>query len=165
MIKDAPYYTNLLLSIYSCKVPFTLEVVHTKPKKRLGAYYPKTARIKIFDGWSDVHNCDETARIKIFDGWSDVHNCDETAIHEYAHHLHYTEFGKRKKKQAPHGREYWQIYGQLVWRASHIGAFNDKRLPVISFDSMQENGGLRPSKKRDLIKRTRLIKLVAAFWH
>ena len=147
MIKDAQYYTNLLLSIYSCKVPFSLEVVHTKPKKRLGAYYPKTARIKIFDGWGDVHNC------------------DETAIHEYAHHLHYTEFGKRKKKQAPHGREYWQIYGQLVWRASHIGAFNDNRLPVIYFDSMNETAGLQPPKKRDLIKRTRLIKLVAAFWH
>lgn len=115
MDKDAQYYNDLLLSLYDCKVPFKVEVLHTKPRTRMGLYVPKSRKIRIYDGWSIVHNC------------------DETAIHEYAHHIHFTEFSKNKRKQAPHGREFWQIYGQLIWRAKTLGLYQEEFQPVIDF--------------------------------
>ena len=115
MVQDARYFKDLLLTIYPCKFPFALVIKDDRPKKRLGTYYGKTRRIVLHSGWADKY--------------SPI----ETAIHEYAHHLHYTEFGKSKKKQAPHGKEYWQIYGQLIWRAKMKGIYDDPSLPVLNF--------------------------------
>ena len=115
MDNEAEYYKELLLTLYPCKEPFSLAVKTDKPKKRLGTYYSGKKRIIVHVGWSSKYDM------------------VETAIHEYAHHIHYTEFDKAKKKQAPHGREFWQIYGQLMNRARVLGICNDKRASVIDF--------------------------------
>lgn len=82
----------------------------------------------------------------------------KTAIHEYAHHIHYTEFDKGEKKQAPHGREFWQIYGQLMCRAKELGICDDKRAAVIVFPREEElpadNNSISGSKSvSDIINR------------
>ena len=102
-----------LLRLYPCKTPFILIVLHKKPKTKMGTYI-----------WAK-------RRIRVYDGWGDTRVCLETAIHEYAHHLHYTEFGKEKKKQRPHGPEFWQIYGQLMNRAEAIGIDLESFGPVL----------------------------------
>ena len=115
MGNEAGYYRDLLLALYPCKESFSLAVKTDKPKKRLGTYYSGKKRIIVHEGWSSKYDM------------------IETAIHEYAHHIHYTEFDKVKKKQAPHGKEFWQIYGQLMNRARVLGICNDKRATVIDF--------------------------------
>ena len=97
------YYRDLLLAIYPSKVPFTLAVKDDKPKKRVGTYYLKSHRIILHSGWEPRYNM------------------VEAAIHEYAHHIHDTEFEGSARKQAPHGKEFWQIYGQLMGRARALG--------------------------------------------
>ena len=118
--KDPKYSHDLLTEIYPCKVPFTLAVKSDKPKKRLGTYYGSKRRIIIHIGWSGRYDM------------------VETAIHEYAHHIHFTEFDKGEKKQAPHGKEFWQIYGQLMCRAKELGICNDRRAAVIDFPNLAE---------------------------
>lgn len=103
---SADYYKDLLRKIYPCKVPFDLVLVHTKPKTRMGSYNPRTRMIRINDGWGDT-----------------MHST-ETAIHEYAHHIHFTEKGKTKRKEEPHGRQFWQIYGQLMFIAKKKGFYD-----------------------------------------
>ena len=115
MDSKAESYKSFLQKIYLCKVPFSLEVRPTKPKKRLGTYYYRRRKIIIHEGWAETHDC------------------HETAIHEYAHHIHATEFGMKERKQKPHGREFWMIYGQLLCRARQLGLFCDESLPAISF--------------------------------
>ena len=118
--KDPTYYHDILMAIYPCRVPFTLAVKDDKPKKRLGTYYSSKKRIIIHIGWGCKYDM------------------VETAIHEYAHHIHYTEFDKGEKKQAPHGREFWQIYGQLMCKAKEMGICDDKRATVIEFPRVKE---------------------------
>lgn len=120
MEKEPKYYHDLLMAIYPCKVPFTLAVKDDKPKKRLGTYYSSSKRIIIHLGWSVKYDM------------------VETAIHEYAHHVHYTEFDKSGRKQTPHGKEFWQIYGQLMCRAKELGICNDCRATVIDFPRVEE---------------------------
>lgn len=103
---DAEFFKSFLLDIYQCTKPFDLVVVHTKPKTRMGTYAPRFSRIRINDGWGDTE-------------W-----CKEIAIHEYAHHIHFTEKGKTRKKEDPHGKEFWQIYGQLILLAKQKGLYN-----------------------------------------
>ena len=118
--ESSEFYKNLLMEIYPCKVPFTLRVLHTKPKTHCGMYYSASKHISINDKGRSVRQC------------------TEIAIHEYAHHLHYTEFGKKEKKQAPHGREFWQIYGQLMGRAKELGHQTDLFAPVLVFPKNPE---------------------------
>jgi hypothetical protein len=99
MEQPASYFKQYLLSIYKCKIDFEVFLTHRKPKTRMGTYSPSLKRIRIHDGWGDV----------------DV--CKEIAIHEYAHHLHLTEFNRNELGQRPHGHEFWQIYGILMNRA------------------------------------------------
>lgn len=103
---DAAYFKSFLLEIYQCARPFDLVVVHTKPKTRMGTYAPRFARIRINDGWGDTERC------------------KEIAIHEYAHHIHYTEKAKTKRKEEPHGKQFWQIYGQLILHAKQKGLYS-----------------------------------------
>ena len=110
----ATYYHDLLVDIYPCKVPFTVVVKEDKPKRRLGTYYGSTRRIVLHMGWA--HKYDPV----------------EVAIHEYAHHLHDTEF-KSEKKQAPHGPEFWQIYGQLMGMAKAKGIIDKGPGPILGF--------------------------------
>lgn len=104
--QEEKFYKDFLKQIYVCKVPFDVVVVHTKPKTRMGTCNPRSRRIRINDGWGNVHDC------------------KETAIHEYAHHIHYTEKGKTKRKEDPHGKQFWQIYGQLMFLAKQKGLYN-----------------------------------------
>lgn len=122
MVQDAKYYSEILLALYRCKVPFVMEVKDDRPQKRLGAYYTRTHRIVIHTGWSGAYNM------------------VETAIHEYAHHLQYTEFKNNQKKQTPHGKEFWQIYGQLIWRAKMMNLYYDENQPVLCFDTTPNEG-------------------------
>ena len=87
--KPGSYFSELLLALYPCRQSFDLKIIHSKPKGHCGLYKPVSESIRINDGWGDTHRC------------------IEIAIHEYAHHLHYTEFGKEEMKQRPHGREFW----------------------------------------------------------
>lgn len=112
---NSEYYKALLTAIYPCKVPFTVVVKDDKPKKRLGTYYGKTHRIILHLGWASKYNP------------------IEIAIHEYAHHINDTEFNSAKKKNAPHGKEFWQIYGQLMNRAKALGIYESESCPVLSF--------------------------------
>ena len=132
MTQEEQYYSKLLLSIYPCKVSFTVGVKNDKPKKRLGTYYPGKKRIIIHTGKRDKYNP------------------VETAIHEYAHHLHYTEFDKAKKKQAPHGKEFWQIYGQLMSRAKALRYYEDEGVPVITLPKYWPEPSLRQIFKDSL---------------
>ncbi len=45
----------------------------------------------------------------------------DTAIHEYAHHLQYSELYKDKRNVRPHGPEFYGIYRALVHRAWSLG--------------------------------------------
>ena len=117
--QSASFFSEILLRIYPCKTPFRLKILHKKPKTLMGSYT-----------WS-------TQVIRIYDGWGDTQVCTETAIHEYAHHLHQTEFGKEKYRQKPHGKQFWQIYGQLMQRAKDLGLYDDPKNPVLDFPSSQ----------------------------
>lgn len=115
--KTASYFTEQLLRIYPCKVPFELHILHTKPIRRCGSYWSHNRHILINDKFDIL----------------DTRRCMEVAIHEYAHHLHHTEFGKEEKRDKPHGPEYWMIYGQLMNRAKAIGIDVESYGPIIDF--------------------------------
>lgn len=127
MTQEEQYYHNLLSSIYPCKVPFTICVKNDKPKTRLGTYWPSRKHILIHTGRRDKYDP------------------VETAIHEYAHHIHYTEFDKEKKKQTPHGKEFWQIYGQLMNRANEMGLCKPERGVVLIFPKLDGKASLSDS--------------------
>ena len=109
--QSGEFFKEFLLQIYTCKYPFDLTVIHTKPKTRMGTYNPRTCRIRINDGWGNTERC------------------KEIAIHEYAHHIHFTEKGKMRRKEDPHGKQFWQIYGQLMFLAKQKSLYN-------SFDAL-----------------------------
>ena len=105
--QSGEFFKGFLLQIYPCKYPFDVSVIHTKPKTRMGTYNPRTCRIRINDGWGDTERC------------------KEIAIHEYAHHIHFTEKGKMQRKEDPHGKQFWQIYGQLIYLAKQKGLYDN----------------------------------------
>ena len=110
--KSAEYYINYLKSIYVCKVPFELLVIDKKPKTKSGVY--------IFD----------SHRIRIYAKWGDVIPLEEIAIHEYAHHIHYTE--QMDGYERPHGPQFWEIYGALMCIAEQKGLYKEKIVSDIS---------------------------------
>ena len=59
-------------------------------------------------------------------------------IIEYAHHLHHTEFDKEKRMQKTHGKQFWQIYGQLIGRAKALGIYEDENIPALLFPDVAE---------------------------
>ena len=104
--QSGEFFKEFLMQIYPCSKPFDVVVIHTKPKTRMGTYNPRTRRIRINDGWGDTEHC------------------KETAIHEYAHHIHFTEKNKTRRKEEPHGKQFWQIYGQLMFLARQKGLYD-----------------------------------------
>lgn len=110
---NADYFKDFLLSIYPCKVPFELLVIDKKPKTRSGVY--------IFD----------KRRIRIYAQWGDFVPLKEIAIHEYAHHIHFTEQNKEGNEERPHGPQFWEIYGALMCVAVQKGLFSEKRIKDI----------------------------------
>lgn len=116
------YFHRFLTDIYPCSVPFSINVVHRKYKKRLGTYFRGPKKINIYDG-----------------GRND-NQCRETAIHEYAHHLHHTEKNiftdDVRKTDRSHGAHFWEIYAFLMVSAYKKGLFTDDYLlPLISKQS------------------------------
>ncbi len=104
--QSGEFFKDFLLQIYPCRYLFDVAVIHTKPKTRMGTYNPRTRVIRINDGWGDTERC------------------MEIAIHEYAHHIHFTEKGKTQRKEDPHGKQFWQIYGQLMFMAKQKGMYD-----------------------------------------
>ena len=116
LLKDrSAEHRNVPKSEIERDIAITLAVKTDKTKKRLGTYYSGKKRIIVHVGWSSKYDM------------------VDTAIPEYEHHIHYTEFDKAKKKQAPHGKEFWQIYGQLMNKARIMGICNGSRATVIDF--------------------------------
>ena len=107
---NADYFKDFLLSIYSCKVPFELLVIDKKPKTRSGVY--------VFD----------KQRIRIYARWGNYCTLKRIAIHEYAHHIHYTEQNKVGNRDRPHGPQFWEIYGALMCRAVQKGLYKEERV-------------------------------------
>ena len=116
---SAEYFHRFLTDIYPCSVPFTINVVHRKYKKRVGTYFHGPQKINIYDG-----------------GRND-NQCRETAIHEYAHHLHQTEKNMFtddvRKTDRSHGAHFWEIYAFLMVSAYKKGLYvDDYLLPLLT---------------------------------
>ena len=103
----------MLLKIYRPQVAFELRVTMQRPKSRMGYYVPAKRSITIHGGWGDVHSL------------------EEIAIHEYAHHIHFTEYRRNGKKDAPHGQNFWRIYSALMTKAIEKGLYNDNYIDKI----------------------------------
>ena len=103
----------MLLKIYRPQVTFELRVTMQRPKSRMGYYVPAKRSITIHGGWGDVHSL------------------EEIAIHEYAHHIHFTEHRRSGKKDTPHGPNYWRIYSALMAKAIEKGLYNDNYINKI----------------------------------
>lgn len=103
----------MLLKIYRPQVAFELRVTMQRPKSRMGYYAPAKRSITIHGGWGDVHSL------------------EEIAIHEYAHHIHFTEHRRSGKKDAPHGQNFWRIYSALMAKAIEKGVYNDNYIDNI----------------------------------
>ena len=123
---SADYFKDFLHKIYPCKEPFELLVVDKKPKTRAGVYIYDTHRIRIYAPWGHLK---ETARIRIYAPWGHL---KETAIHEYAHHIHYTECGSKAHGERPHGPQFWEIYGALMCVAVQKGLYVEERIEKIA---------------------------------
>ena len=108
---SADYFKDFLHKIYPCKEPFELLVVDKKPKTMAGVYIYDTHRIRIYAPWEHLK---------------------ETAIHEYAHHIHYTECGSKAHGERPHGPQFWEIYGALMSVAVQKGLYVEERIEKIA---------------------------------
>lgn len=103
----------MLLKIYRPQVAFELRVTMQRPKSRMGYYVPAKRSITIHGGWGDVHSL------------------EEIAIHEYAHHIHFTEHRRSGKKDTPHGQNFWRIYSALMSKAIEKELYNDNYINKI----------------------------------
>ena len=103
----------MFLKIYRPQVAFELRVTEQRPKSRMGYYAPAKRSITIHGGWGDVYSL------------------EEIAIHEYAHHIHFTEHRRSGKKDTPHGPNFWRIYSALVAKAIEKGLYNDNYIDKI----------------------------------
>ena len=103
----------MLLKIYRPQVAFELRVTMQRPKSRMGYYVPAKRSITIHGGWGDVHPL------------------EEIAIHEYAHHIHFTEHRRSGKKDTPHGQNFWRIYSALMSKAIEKELYNDNYINKI----------------------------------
>ena len=110
----------MLLKLYRPQVAFELRVTTNRPKSRMGYYVPAKRSITIHGGWGDVHSL------------------EEIAIHEYAHHIHFTEHRRSGKKDAPHGQSFWRIYSALMAKAIENGVYNDNYIDKIILQEDEE---------------------------
>ena len=110
----------MLLKIYRPQVAFELRVTTNRPKSHMGYYVPAKRSLTIHGGWGDVHSL------------------EEIAIHEYAHHIQFTEHRRSGKKDAPHGQNFWRIYSALVAKAIENGIYNDNYIDKIILQEDEE---------------------------
>ena len=108
-IPSAEYFEVFLDKIYHCKKPFEVKVRDRMPKTRMGSYSPSFYRINISSQW--IVACP----------------LEEIAIHEYAHHIHWTEHEghRRNGDDRMHGKNFWRIYSALMSRATRLGLYHD----------------------------------------
>ena len=85
----------ILIDIYRPKADFSIVLTDRKYKRRLGTYYPDRHRIYVHGGWGD-----------------DIMSLT-TAIHEYAHHIHFTERSSGVYEKS-HGQEFYLIHRALL---------------------------------------------------
>lgn len=86
-----------MIFINACKEDFELLVIDKKPKTKMDSYGGK--------------------QIRIYSQWSCAADLEEIAIHEYAHHIHATEWWRgefKGKYDAMHGYNFWFIYNKLI---------------------------------------------------
>lgn len=108
-IPSAEYFESFLYKIYHCKVPFDVKVRDKRPKTLMGSYNVGSHRINIYSKYID--KCP----------------LEEIAIHEYAHHIHFTEHDGsfRSGPDRAHGQNFWRIYSALMSKATRLGLFHD----------------------------------------
>lgn len=92
----------ILIDIYRPKADFSIVLTDRKYKRWLGTYYPDRHLIYVHGGWGD-----------------DVMSIT-TAIHEYAHHIHFTERSSGAYEKS-HGQEFQLIYKALLTIAGTKG--------------------------------------------
>lgn len=107
------YFVNFLHIIYNCEIPFEIKLSNRKTKKRMGTYFP------------------ERKRINIYLQWEKTHALEEIAIHEYAHHIHFTELDKTNKGERPHGPQFWRIFSALMAKAKLKTVYDDHYIDKI----------------------------------
>ena len=114
-IPSAEYFEVFLDKIYHCKKPFEVKVRDRMPKTRMGSYAISFYRINIYSKW--IVACP----------------LEEIAIHEYAHHIHWTEHEghRRKGDDRMHGKNFWRIYSALMSNAIRLGLYNDNLIEDI----------------------------------
>lgn len=111
-IHSPEYYKEFLLKIYKCKIPFELRFRNTKPKSYCGLYYPG-----------------RPGKINLYPKWAPLCPLKEVAIHEYAHHIHRTEYYNRgdSKLDRGHGHNFMRIYSALRAKAVSLGLYEEDR--------------------------------------
>ena len=92
----------ILLDIYQPKVDFSIVLTDRKYRRRLGTSYPVRHLIYVHGGSGD-----------------DIMNIG-TAIHEYAHHIHFTERSSGAFEKS-HGYEFRLIHKALLAIAESKG--------------------------------------------
>lgn len=108
-MESAEYYKQFLLKIYRCKQPFEVVLRDRVTQKRLGSYAVNARRINIYY---------RTIKLSAGDKWGFPSSLEQVLIHEYAHHIHYTEQGRAGRV---HGAQFWCIYSALMARAIRLG--------------------------------------------
>ncbi len=103
------YLVRMLRAIYDCKYSFEVKTINRKTKTLYGSYSPGIGRMRIYPP-----TCGSMLEVK------------DTAIHEYAHHIHYSEKDKDGRRQRPHGPQFWRIYSALMCLAQKKGIFRDE---------------------------------------
>ncbi len=91
------YFKAYLQSVYNCKVDYTIEASRRNTQLVGGHYKSSCKKIKIY-------------RI----GHCPLHILKYVALHELAHHIHYTEFNKEQRKEKTHGKEFYAILEVLI---------------------------------------------------
>ena len=90
---------QMLLDIYPCSIPFTVQVSKRTCKTMLGTYFRASRIIRIYN-------------------FSNLYDAREVAIHEYAHHINCSEWWNCQvsayKYEASHGYKFWYIYSKLI---------------------------------------------------
>lgn len=107
----AEYFKAYLLSIYKPAENFSLSITNKTPKTRAGYY-------NIFNRHIGIH----------YIGTYDLQQLHNIAIHEFAHHIHYTELNCRKNEERTHGKEFYTILNTLLTIAVEKGLHNEIKI-------------------------------------
>lgn len=123
---------GFLLRLRPTQYPFTVIQTGKRSKKVNGLYKPETREILIHN-----RNFTETSDLL------------RTAIHEYAHHLHYTS-ERPPKPGRPHDTRFWSLFHDLLTEAERRDLYVDvfRRDPeFIALTSSIKNELLQPNAR------------------